>query len=251
MPGRPEASAEPDWSRIKETFEAALRCPPDERDAFLRGACGADEALRGEVATLLAAHDEAGALPGAARRRRGPIPRGVGHRSARTGCCAEIGRGGMGAVYRAVREDDAFQQGRSRSSWCAAPERTWARRRFRRERQILARLAAPEHRGPLRRRDLDEGQPYLVMELVEGEPLDRYCESRGLGLRERLALFRTICAAVHHAHQAAGRAPRPQARQHPGHRARARPSCSTSASPSCWRPRRPARTCPPRPCFPC
>jgi tetratricopeptide (TPR) repeat protein/tRNA A-37 threonylcarbamoyl transferase component Bud32 len=74
-------------------------------------------------------------------------------------------------------------------------------RRFRRERQILARLQHPNiatlHDGGA----TEEGQPYLVMELVQGQPLDAYCTSRGLGVRERLALFRTVCSAVHYAHQ--------------------------------------------------
>jgi serine/threonine protein kinase len=108
----------------------------------------------------------------------------------------------MGTVYRAVRDDDAFRREVAlklvRSGAGAAPSTG----RFRRERQILARLQHPNiavlHDGGTS----EEGQPYLVMELVEGQALDRYCASQGLRVRERVALFRTVCSAVHYAHQA-------------------------------------------------
>jgi eukaryotic-like serine/threonine-protein kinase len=197
MTTRPEPSTEPDWSRVKEMFEAALQRPPDERASFLRDACGRDEALHREVATLVAAHDEAGGFletPAATEAVR------VGRRYGPYRVVAEIGRGGMGTVYRAVREDDAFHKEVALKLVRGAAGGDTGR--FRRERQILARLQHPNIASLYDGGTSEEGQPYLVMELVEGESLDRYCATRAVGVRERIGLFRTVCAAVHHAHQA-------------------------------------------------
>src|SRR5262249_56735447 len=73
--------------------------------------------------------------------------------------------------------------------------------RFRRERQILARLEHPNIARLLDGGATPEGWPYLVMEYIEGQPLTEYCAERGAALAERLELFRAVCAAVQHAHQ--------------------------------------------------
>jgi serine/threonine protein kinase len=73
--------------------------------------------------------------------------------------------------------------------------------RFQTERQVLAELPHPHIARLLDGGTTDDGRPYLVMEYIDGEPLDRYCESRQLGTRERVELLQTICAAVQHAHQ--------------------------------------------------
>ncbi len=111
-----------------------------------------------------------------------------------------LGQGGTGEVYLAARTGDFEKRVALKLIQCGADcEEIEAR--FRAERQILARL---EH--PLIARILDggttgDGRPYLVMEYVDGEPLDRYCETHGLSLRQRLELFRQVCAAVAAAHR--------------------------------------------------
>ena len=192
-----------DWTRVKELLEGALRRAPAERDGFLEQSCGADDDLRRELQTLIAAHEDADGFledPVALSTRAAPTL--VGRRLGPYRVLAELGAGGMGTVYRAVREDDTFKREVAlklvRSGAATAPTAG----RFRQERQILARLQHPNiavlHDGGA----TEEGQPYLVMELVQGEPLDLYCASRRLGVRERLELFLAVCSAVHYAHQA-------------------------------------------------
>ena len=187
------------WQRVKDVFQAALERPEPERPGYLDSACGTDVALRREVESLLGAHREAGGFlsqpaspPDAALadgRRIGPY-RVLG----------AIGRGGMGVVYRCVRDDDVFQKTVALKvvPGGARPEHL---QRLEHERQLLARLQHPHIATILDGGATDDGQPYMVMEYVAGEPIDVYCDSRRLGTRERLEMFRTVCAAVHYAHQ--------------------------------------------------
>ncbi len=113
-----------------------------------------------------------------------------------------LGEGGMGLVYLGARDDQTYEQRvaiKVIRHVAAGTAEDFAR--FRRERQILARL---EHPGIARLLDggtTDDGSPYLVMEYVDGEPIDAYCEARALPIEERLRLFRGVCAAVQYAHQ--------------------------------------------------
>ena len=111
-----------------------------------------------------------------------------------------LARGGMGVVYVAVREDDYEQRVALK---LIHPERLSVRGldRFYKERQILARLQHPNVARLLDGGTTDEVLPYLVMEYVEGEPINRYCERHQLSIRRRLALFCTVCEAVHFAHR--------------------------------------------------
>lgn len=110
-----------------------------------------------------------------------------------------LGEGGMGRVFLAERADGAYEQLAAVKllSVVALPD---ARERFEHERQILAGLEHPQIA-----RLLDGGQlrgwPYLVMEFVDGEPLDRWCQHRQLGLAQRLTLFDSLCEAVAYAHR--------------------------------------------------
>ena len=112
-----------------------------------------------------------------------------------------IGHGGMGTVYRAVRADDTFRKTVALKLAHGGIRSTYLERRFLQERNILARLQHPNIAMVLDGGTTAEGQPYLVMERVEGQPITEYCAARALGLRERLALFRMVCGAVQYAHQ--------------------------------------------------
>ena len=107
----------------------------------------------------------------------------------------------MGTVYRAVRDDDAFRKIVALKLVRGGRHSDYFERRFRQERQILARLQHPNIATVLDGGTTEDGQPYLVMEHVEGQPITDFCAAQGMGTRERLALFRTVCGAVQYAHQ--------------------------------------------------
>ena len=144
-----------------------------------------------------------------------------------------IGRGGMGEVYLAERDDELYDRQVAIKLVQYGPRAT-LHERFARERAILARLTHPNvatlYDGGL----AEDGRPYLVMEYVDGVPITEYCDARALDLRARIELFLTVCEAVQFAHGALVI-----------HRdlkpsnilvdAQAAPSCWTSASPSCWK----------------
>ena len=194
------------WQRVKDLFHQAALQAPEARAAFLDAACQGDAELRHEVESLLEARDEAGAFLS--------VPVGVdaglvgaetavpeGRQIGRYRIQDLIAQGGMGTVYRAVRDDDAFRQTVALKLMRGGAASADAERRFRQERQILARLQHPHIATILDGGATDEGQPYLVMEYVEGRPITAYCDEQGLDARARLAMFTTVCAAVHYAHQ--------------------------------------------------
>jgi serine/threonine-protein kinase len=112
----------------------------------------------------------------------------------------EIGRGGMGAVYLAVRADDQYRKEVAIKLVSADRHNSRRIRRFLRERQILATLEHPHIARLLDGGVTDRGVPYLVMEYVTGRRLDRYCDDERLTVPERLRLFEDVCRAVHYAH---------------------------------------------------
>lgn len=114
---------------------------------------------------------------------------------------AEIGHGGMGRVFRGRRDDGAFEQRVAIKLVRAEYASPSMRRRFLAERRILAGLEHPGIARLLEGGATPEGTPYLVLEYVDGVPIDSWCDARHLPVHERLALFRKVCAAVDHAHQ--------------------------------------------------
>ena len=113
----------------------------------------------------------------------------------------EIGQGGMGTVYRAVRADDQFDKQVAVKVVRGDPRASVIARRFRDERQILAGLDHPNIARLLDGGTTDDGLPYFIMEYVNGQPVDEYADMHRLSVVERLKLFQTACSAVHHAHQ--------------------------------------------------
>jgi eukaryotic-like serine/threonine-protein kinase len=191
------------WQRLQEIFHTAARLDPTAQAAYVEAACAGDGALRQEVEGLLAASREAGDLAGEVERAASAAlseARLVGSRFGPYRVVRELGQGGMGRVYLAVRDDDQFQR-RVAVKVAHAAQAPDLRDRFRSERQILAALDHPNIARLLDGGTTEEGVPYLVLEYVEGEPIDRYCDARELPVAERLRLFRTVCSAVHSAHQ--------------------------------------------------
>jgi serine/threonine-protein kinase len=193
------------WRRIETIFEEAAGLPEGEREAFLSRACGEDPEMRREVESLLEADGSADgflARPAvAASVAKAPPASLVGQRIGRYRVESRLGEGGMSTVYLAVRADDVYQQKVALKVLRFGADRSDLASRFRSERQILASL---DHPGIARLLDggaTDDGRPYLVMEYIEGEPLDRYCDRNRLGIDARVELVRQISAAVQFAHQ--------------------------------------------------
>jgi serine/threonine-protein kinase len=192
------------WQRLKRVFQGALEQAADARGAFLDRECAGDAEMRTEVESLLGSHEEADGFlsrPAMEDAVRASVPALEGRRIGAYRILGEIGRGGMGVVYRAVRDDDAFQKTvalkvvRGQGGWSDVEHR------LQRERQILARLQHPNIAAVFDGGTTDEGQPYLVMELVEGRPITEYCAAHALGTRARLEMIRAVCDAVQYAHR--------------------------------------------------
>jgi tetratricopeptide (TPR) repeat protein len=196
------------WERIKEVFSAALERDCAERQAYLEQACAADVALRAEVESLLQAHDDTGDFieRPAAQRAFGldldpPPPSWIGRRVGAYRIVAEIGRGGMSEVYRAVRADDEYHKEVAVKVLLGGYASGWLVERFKAEKQILATLDHPNIARILDGGSTADGLPYLVMDFIKGQPLDEFCRNRQLPVKERLQLFQTLCSAVQYVHQ--------------------------------------------------
>ena len=194
------------WHRVREVLDAAWDLPPGDREPFLDTACAGDQELRARVDALLAADCNAGGLishPVAHFGAPDIHDRGadellaVGRHVGPYTIVERIGSGGMGTVYRAVREDD-FRMEVAVKLLTPTVDTAAALTRFRVERQILATLDHPNIARLLDGGTTDSGLPYLVMEYVAGKPLTEYAAS--LPLRRSLELFRSICSAVQYAH---------------------------------------------------
>ncbi len=199
------------WSRVSDVLGRALDVPPADRDAFLNNACLTDDgtldrALRLEVEALLDASDAAD-LEDALRSPVSsfvettviddvPVGTSVGPWRL-TGV---LGEGGMGIVYRAERSDGLFEREVALKRLRSGPGRKKLAARLRAERQTLARL---EHPGIARLYDggvSEDGTPYLVLELIEGETVTAWASRTGASIEDRVRLFVKVCEAVAYAH---------------------------------------------------
>jgi serine/threonine protein kinase/tetratricopeptide (TPR) repeat protein len=196
------------WQRIQDLFHAALQHEPSQRPAFLADACAGDVSLQREVESLLAAHEEAAsfleapAFAGPATwLADGQAEAAVGRQLGPYRLGRAIGRGGMGAVYLGERADGQYQKQVAIKLVRDGFGGEALRRRFHLERQILAALDHPNIAKLLDGGTTADGLPYLVMDYVEGLPIDAYCDAHRLSIAERLTLFRAVCAAVQYAHR--------------------------------------------------
>ncbi|MEM7787630.1 MAG: serine/threonine-protein kinase [Bacteroidota bacterium] len=200
------------WTEADALFDAALQRPPDERTAWLRATCGDDPALYHAVTALLDADTEAEAALGEsatvfaaglldAVERDAEVGLPAGTRVGAYEVVDELGRGGMGAVYRAARADGTFEKEVALKLVKRGMDTDEVLRRFRAERQILAGLDHPNVARLLDAGAHDDGRPFLVMERVEGEPITAYADARRLGVEARLDLFEQVVEAVAYAHR--------------------------------------------------
>src|ERR1700722_4261832 len=195
------------WQQIREVFDRAVSLPSEERAAYLDTVCAQDSDLRHEVESLLFADDHAGTgflnspavnltLPGPNRAASR-----AGSRIGASNILEEIGCGGRGEVCRASRADGQYEKEVAIKVVRGGYDTAAVLDRFRHERQILASLDHPNIARLLDGGTTEEGIPYLVMELIEGTPIDQYCTAQRLNVSERLRLFLEVCSAVQYAHQ--------------------------------------------------
>jgi tetratricopeptide (TPR) repeat protein len=201
------ARAKPPWLQVRELFEQLAELPPPLRSARLQ-AVPLEATIARELRELLAQHDAeesaGGAFLGQPLRLVEPRPRadalpeaGEGLRLGPWRLTMLLGSGGMGQVWEAERDDGAFD---ARVAVKLLPaDRAGGQALLQREQRALARLSHPNIARLLDAGIGRDGRPYVVMEAVDGRPLDAAC--RGLPLAQRLALFLQLADAVSHAHR--------------------------------------------------
>ena len=192
------------WGRVREVFDAALARPVEKRAAAIAELCDGDAALAAQVRTLLDAHEESGDFlehPAWDGEATAPPDHRLeaGDRLGPWRIVDVLGEGGMGVVYRAARDDGAFD--REVAIKCVRVESAALHARFDAERRILADLDHPGIARLLDAGTTPDGHPYFVLELVDGVPIDRWCAEHAVPLRDRLGIFVEVCAAVSFAHQ--------------------------------------------------
>jgi Tol biopolymer transport system component len=180
------------WQQLQDLFHAAAEREPESREAFLRQQTD-DSALIDEVLALLGASDEPNGLV--------EVPAVIGRRVGAYRLVGVLGRGGMGTVYLATRDDEQFTKNVAVKLVRRGTDSEFVVARFRTERQILANLDHPNIAHLLDGGSTEDGVVYLVMELVDGAPIDVYCARHELDIEARLRLFLTVCDAVQYAHQ--------------------------------------------------
>ena len=208
------------WQKIEEIFEIAVELPEDEREVYLERECGGDAELRREIEQLISADESAEefieepilgshTLANFLDEKVGSIediensvpPHFLGRRIGAYRLVTELGRGGMGAVFLAHRDDAEFKKSVAIKLIKRGMDTDFILKRFRNERQILATLDHPFIARLLDGGTTDDELPYFVMEYIEGTPIHQFCDDNRLTIRERLQLFQKVCSAVNYAHQ--------------------------------------------------
>lgn len=203
-----------DWNELDRLFDEALDRAPDEREAFLDEVCAERPSLRSELESLLEAEAES---PGFLNQEvmsfaapayepeegesitEDPLA-APAHHVGPYRLAEEIGRGGMSRVFRAERTDGGFEQIVAVKLLRIGLDSEGARRRFRLEQQVLAKLQHPNIAALLDGGLTPDGVPYLVMEYVDGQPITEYCDDRELPIPGRISLLQDVGRALQHAH---------------------------------------------------
>lgn len=201
------------WQKIEEIFQDALDLPPSRRADFVAEKCADDAELKAEVEKLLLQFEDASNFietPALSDEKAGVLSSlmefdeddpMIGVLLGNYQIVREIGRGGMGAVYEAIRADGEFRRKVAIKIVKRGMDTDFILRRFRNERQILATLEHPYITRLLDGGTTNDGRPYFVMDYIEGLQLYRYCDKNRLTIKQRLNLFTKICEAVEYAHQ--------------------------------------------------
>jgi tetratricopeptide (TPR) repeat protein len=187
------------WAAITELFGRAIELRGEERRIFLAGVRAEDPAIARELACLLDEHERPGEFLTPLEVTAPLITDLSGTNIGEYLLVRLLGSGGMGAVYLAERSDGAFTK--QVAAKVLSPAFFHAQERFQQEREFLARLDHPNITRLLDGGKTPGGVPYLIVEHVEGVPIDRYCDDHNLSLDDRLHLLVQVCAGIAHAHQ--------------------------------------------------
>ncbi|MBI2946630.1 MAG: serine/threonine protein kinase, partial [Verrucomicrobia bacterium] len=191
----------------EKIFEVAIKLPtPQERAAYVRGACGENPALRQQVESLIQAHEDVGGFmptnPGEAviTIPDRPLSEAEGTCIGRYKLLQRIGEGGMGVIYMAEQTEPVTRKVALKIIKLGMDTKSVIAR-FEAERQALAMMDHPNIAKVLDAGATDTGRPFFVMELVRGIKITDYCDQHNLPTSARLELFTLVCHAVQHAHQ--------------------------------------------------
>ena len=192
------------FTNVRQLFDQAQSIPPTQREAWLLGACQGDPALLAELRSMLLQPyttfmQQPAAAPPSMTPPHASEPSGtfIGpYRIVR-----ELGRGGMGVVYLAMRDDGTFRKNVAVKLLLREQVTPEFVQRFKQERQVVAALDHPNIARILDGGDAPDGMPYYVMEYIEGQPLDQYCDRARVSLTGRIRVFQQVCQAVHYLHQ--------------------------------------------------
>ena len=203
------------YERVMQIVDVLMDCDPAERGSRIHEECAGDNSLRAEVEKLLAEDRPASkfleesplnAFSQSASAETDQLTdqvadQFIGKQVGSYQITGRIGSGGMGAVYKAARADDQYQTEVAIKLIKRGMDTEGVLRQFRNERQILANLQHPNIARLLDGGSTDDGLPYFVMEYIDGQPVNAYCDEHKLSISERLRLFRTVCGALSYAHR--------------------------------------------------
>jgi eukaryotic-like serine/threonine-protein kinase len=194
-----------DWQRVQQLFLEAVDLPPGERTSFLERCCADNPELRSDIETLLDADSDSGeSIEMAVQDEAVSLFDShilIGERLGIYRIVREIGRGGMGSVYLALRDDQEYQKEVALKIVKRGMDTVEVLERFRYERQILANLEHPYIARLFDGGSTADGVPFFVMEYIEGKPVSVFCRENSLDLRARCELFIRILEAVAYAHR--------------------------------------------------
>lgn len=191
------------WKEVKVVLAEALEVLPEQRRQVIELRCNGDYELQQEIESLLVYAEEStvGITQTTSPVIRGPAVDRVGRTIGPYKLQKLLGEGGMGSVYLAVREVDGYSMRVALKIMRVTAMSEYSLRRFRMERQILARLTHPNITRLLDGGVTDEGLPYLVTEYIEGTPIDQYYQTNRPSIAERLRVFLSVCSGLSFAHR--------------------------------------------------
>lgn len=193
----------PNWKKLQLVFEKTLSTPESKRKEYIESACTDDIELFNAVNKLL----RADARNAASQNDQYAIKisdldsKLIGETIDGWNIKEQIGVGGMGSVFLAEKNTEDFQHQVALKIVKKGMDSESVINRFRQERKILASLNHPNIARLIDGGVTDDGRPYFVMDLVKGLPITEYCDSKKLGIFERLSIFQKVCNAVHYAHK--------------------------------------------------